>query len=58
MLGMRKIDPEKMNRAVALYAGGKSIAEVVKITEIAKSTIYRELDKRGIERHEKRSRES
>lgn len=55
MLGMKKIDPEEMNRAVALYEGGMSISEVVEISKIASSTLYREFDKRGVERHEKRA---
>ena len=47
---MRKTDPDKLQRAIALYEGGCSISQVVEITGIGKSTIYRELDKRGIQR--------
>ena len=47
---MKKIDPDKLRRAVALYTGGKPISEVVAISGIGKSSIYRELDRLGLPR--------
>ncbi len=48
---MEKTDPKKLRKAVALYQGGYSVSEIVKISGIGKSTIYRELDKQGIPRN-------
>ncbi|OUO48572.1 hypothetical protein B5F79_00580 [Olsenella sp. An285] len=53
---MKKIDPDKLRRAVSLYAGGKPISEVVSISGIGRSTIYRELDRLGIPRQSKAKR--
>lgn len=55
---MKKIDANKMDRAIALYVGGKPISEVVAISGIGKSSIYRELERRGIPRQEHKRRKS
>lgn len=52
---MKRIDSDKLKRAVALYTGGKSISEVVALSGIGKSSIYRELARLGIPRHKKSS---
>lgn len=43
-----KVDPEKLEKAILLYRGGFSVGEVVDISGISKSTIYRTLKERGI----------
>ncbi|WP_206214512.1 helix-turn-helix domain-containing protein [Adlercreutzia sp. ZJ242] len=48
MRGRKKIDSDRMKKAVALYQGGFSVQQVVEISGISRSTIYRELDKLGI----------
>ncbi len=48
---MKKIDPEKLSKAVALYQGGFPIQKVVEISGIGKSTIYRELKRLGVPLH-------
>lgn len=55
---MKRVDADKMDRAIALYVGGKPISEVVSISGIGKSSIYRELERRGIPRHERGRRKS
>ena len=47
---MKKIDQDKLRRAVALYAGGMPVSEVVAISGIGKSSIYRELDRLDLPR--------
>ena len=51
MRGRKKTDPEKLRKAVALYQGGFPIQKVTDISGLPKSTIYRELDRLGIPRH-------
>ena len=58
---MKKTDPEVLERASALYVGGMPVNEIVKSAgegRISKSTIYRELDERGIARQQARHQTS
>lgn len=48
--GRPKVDQEKLDKAISLYLGGVSIKDIETFSGIASSTIYRELDKRGISR--------
>lgn len=47
---MERIDPKKLDKAVALYEGGFSIRQAADISGISKSAIQREIAKRGISR--------
>ena len=50
--GRPRKDQTKLNAAVAAYiADEMSVSEISKATGVSSSTLYRELDKRGIERH-------
>lgn len=47
---MEKIDPKKLDKAVALYEGGFSIRQAADISGISKSAIQREIAKRDVSR--------
>lgn len=49
--GRPKLDPEKMEAAVTLYLeGSKPVSKISEITGISSSSLYRELEKRGLKR--------
>ena len=47
---MEKIDPKKLDKAIALYEGGFSYRQAADISGISKSAIQREAEKRGVSR--------
>lgn len=53
---MERIDPKKLDKAVALYEGGFSIRQAADISGISKSAIQREIAKRGISRRKQEAR--
>ena len=51
MTGRPKVDRDKLNTAIKMYQSGEfSVAKIQEITGISRSTIYREIDRRGISR--------
>lgn len=50
--GRPRTDPAKLNAAVAAYVADElSVSEIAKATGVSSSTLYRELEKRGIDRN-------
>ena len=51
MTGRPKVDQDKLNTAIKMYQSGEfSVAKIQEITGISRSTLYREIDRRGISR--------
>ena len=49
--GRPRVDPGSLDAAVSLYADGqKSVSEISRITGVSRSSLYRELRERGVER--------
>ena len=53
--GRPRIDQTKLDKAISLYLGGASLDDIESISGIGHSTIYRELDKRGIPKRSKKA---
>jgi DNA invertase Pin-like site-specific DNA recombinase len=52
MRGRPRVDQDKLNTAIAMYQTGEfPISKIQEITGISKATIYREIDRRGVQRH-------
>ena len=53
MTGRPKVDRDALETALTLYQAGKdSVSKITKVTGISRSTIYREAEKRGIQRNQ------
>jgi DNA invertase Pin-like site-specific DNA recombinase len=51
MTGRPKVDGDRLDTAMAMYQSGEfSVSKIQEITGISRSTIYREVERRGIRR--------